>query len=314
VNGTLSLPEASSNAPESDALFAALLIVSAMVLALVFGLMLLYIIRYRASNTSDRGAIAEKSWRFEISWTAATLGVFFGLFVWGANLYVRLFQPPSDALKIYVVAKQWMWKVEHAGGQREIDVLHVPVNRPVELLMTSEDVIHDFSVPAFRLKHDVLPGRYEALWFRADRIGSYRLFCTQFCGTDHAAMIGKVVVMNGPDYQNWLQTSPSSGDLVSEGKTLFSRYGCSGCHQAGPSGGRGTVRAPSLNGLYGSTVPLSDGTTVLADDRYIRDSILAPRAQIVASYDPIMPSFTGVMSEEDLVRIVAFIQSLAGEP
>jgi cytochrome c oxidase subunit 2 len=229
-------------------------------------------------------------------------------------LYVRLFRPPSDALRIYVVGKQWMWKVEHAGGQREIDALHVPVNRPIELLMTSEDVIHDFSIPAFRIKHDVLPGRYESLWFRADQLGDYHLYCTQFCGTDHAAMVGKIVVLSGPDYQRWLETSPGSGDPVADGAVLFSRYGCGGCHRAGPAGGGGsTVRAPSMNGLAGTPVPLADGGTVVADDRYIRNAILSPRTQTVAGYDPVMPSFNGVISEEDLLRIVAYIQSLAGQ-
>ena len=305
---------ASSNAPELDALIYGLLIMTAAVLLLVFGLMLVYVVRYRAGSKLDRGSLAEKSWRFEITWTAATLVVFFGLFLWGADLYVRLFQPPADALKIYVVGKQWMWKVEHPGGQKEINALHVPVNTPVELAMTSEDVIHDFSVPAFRIKHDVLPGRLETLWFRADETGRFHLFCTQFCGTDHASMIGEVDVLSGPDYASWLATAPSSGDLVSEGQALFMRYGCSGCHQAGLSGGGGTVRAPSLNGVFGSTVPLSDGTTVQADDRYIRDSIMYPSSQVVASYTPVMPSFKGVMPEEDLLRIVAYIESLAGGP
>jgi cytochrome c oxidase subunit 2 len=311
--GSFSLPEASAYAPEIDALLGTLLLTSAAVLALVFGLMLVYVVRYRASNPRDRGTISKKSWRFEIAWTAATLLVFFGLFLWGADLYVRLFQPPSDALRIYVVGKQWMWKVEHAGGQREIDALHVPVNRPIELLMTSEDVIHDFSVPAFRIKHDVLPGRYESLWFRSDRPGHYHLFCTQFCGTDHAAMTGEIIVLSGPDYQRWLETSPGSTDLVADGERLFSRYGCSGCHRAGLAGGGGSVRAPSMNGLSGAPVPLADGSTVLADDRYIRNAILSPRTQTVAGYDPVMPSFNGVISEEDLLRIVAYIQSLAGQ-
>jgi len=311
--GSFSLPEASAYAPEIDALLGALLLTSAAVLVLVFGLMLVYVVRYRASNPRDRGAISKKSWYFEIAWTTATLLVFFGLFLWGADLYVRLFRPPSDALRIYVVGKQWMWKVEHAGGQREIDALHVPVNRPIELLMTSEDVIHDFSIPAFRIKHDVLPGRYESLWFRADRPGDYHLYCTQFCGTDHAAMVGKIVVLSGPDYQRWLDASPGSGDPVADGELLFSRYGCGGCHRAGLAGGGGSVRAPSMNGLSGAAVALADGSRVVADDRYIRNAILSPRTQPVAGYDPVMPSFNGVISEQDLLRIVAYIQSLAGQ-
>ena len=307
------LPEASVNATESDALLGGLLLISLAVLALVFGLIYTYVIRYRAGSTEHRGNIAQKTWRIEIAWTSATLVAFFAMFIWGANLYVRLYSPPGNALKIYVIGKQWMWKVEHAGGQREINALHVPTGRPVQLLMTSEDVIHDFSIPAFRIKHDVLPGRYEPLWFNAQRPGSYHLFCTQFCGTDHSSMIGEVVVMTPPDYARWLAQNGTSDTLVAAGQGLFTRYGCSGCHQAGHVGGGGTVRAPSLNGLYGSPVPLSDGSTVFADDKYIRDSILLPASQVVASYAPVMPSFAGQLSEEDLVKLIAFIKSLAAE-
>ena len=192
------LPAASSNAAEVDHLIWALVGVSGAVLVLVFGLLLRYIVKYRASSPLDRGAIAQKTWILETAWTVATLLVFFGLFVWGANLYVRLFEPPQGALKIYVIAKQWMWKVEHAGGQREINALHLPVGRPIELVMTSEDVIHDFSIPAFRIKHDVLPDRYETLWFTATRAGTYSLYCTQFCGLDHSKMVGEIVVL-APD-------------------------------------------------------------------------------------------------------------------
>ena len=300
------LPQASSNAPEVDFLLLALTLMAFAVLALVALLMIRFMFRYRDGSPVVRGAIDKKTWRLECAWTGATLLVFFGLFVWGANLYVRQFQPPADALTVYVVAKQWMWKTEHAGGQREIDALHVPVNRPIRLMMTSEDVIHDFAVPAFRIKHDVLPGRYEEMWFRADVPGTYDLFCTRFCGTDHSQMRGQIVVMQGPEYQQWLQRNGASDTLVASGQALFIRYGCDGCH-----GGRGTVRAPSLNGLYGSPVPLSDGTTVIADDRYIRDSILMPSSQVVASYAPVMPSFSGVVSEEDLIKLIAYIKSLS---
>ncbi len=306
------LPEASVHAQETDSLIICLLLMSGAVLALVFGLMGTYIVRYRASSPLDRGQLAQKTWRIETAWTVATLVVFFGLFLWGADLYVRLFQAPPNALKIYVVGKQWMWKVEHPGGQREIDELHVPVDRPVQLLMVSEDVIHDFDIPAFRIKHDVLPGRYESLWFEATKTGRYHLFCSRFCGTDHAAMIGEVTVMSGPDYAKWLARSPTSSGLVAEGKALFQIHGCSGCHNIGPGTGNGSiVRAPSLVGVFGSPVPLSDGSVVTADEQYIRDSILQPRKQVVASYAPVMPSFAGVISEEDLVRIIAFIKSLS---
>ena len=304
----LTLPLAASSGYETDLLILGLTAVSLLVLALVFGLMLLYIVRYRHNSPVKRHEVGEKSFRFEISWTIGTLVIFFGLFIWGSIIYVRQFQPPGNALKIYVVAKQWMWKIEHTGGQREINALHVPIDTPVELVMTSEDVIHDFFVPAFRVKRDVLPGQYETLWFRADRLGTYHLFCSQFCGTAHSDMVGDVVVMSADDYTQWLTTNGAAGTLADQGKQLFVRYGCAGCHLGG-----GTVRAPSLAGLYGSPVPLSDGSTVIADDRYIRDSIMYPKQQIVASFEPVMPSFANVISEDDLVRLVAYIHSLASE-
>jgi cytochrome c oxidase subunit 2 len=311
------LPAASANAAEVDHLIWALLAISLAVLALVFGLMFRYIVKYRAGNPLDRGAVAEKTWRIETAWTVGTLLVFFGLFVWGADLYVKLSQPPRDALKIYVIAKQWMWKVEHVGGQREIDTLHIPTGRPVELVMTSEDVIHDFSVPAFRLKHDVLPDRYEVLWFTASRPGTYSLYCTQFCGLDHSKMGGEVVALPPPEFQAWLSKNGGSGTLAAEGQVLFMRYGCSGCHGGNGAGEsnavQSTVRAPSLLGLYGSPVPLSDGTVVVADDRYIHDSIVQPQSQIVAGYAPLMPSFAGQIGEEDLEKLIAYIKSLAPE-
>ena len=214
------------------------------------------------------------------------------------------------------IAKQWMWKAEHAGGQREINAVHLPVGRPIELLMTSEDVIHDFSVPAFRIKHDVLPDRYETLWFRADQPGTYHLFCTQLCGTDHAHMVGDIVAMPGPEYQRWLARNGGGETMADAGKVLFMRYGCSGCHGGNGVGGNqsgGTVRAPALAGLYGSPVTLTDGRVVVADDQYIRDCILLPARQRVASYPPVMPSFAGQISEEDLLNLVAYIRSLPPE-
>lgn len=297
-----------ASAIATDWLLLGLLLVSVAVLALVFGLMLFYLIRYRHNSPINRGEMEERSFKFEMTWTAATLVVFFALFIWSSTIYIDDFQPPKNALKVYIVAKQWMWKVEHAGGQREIDALHVPVNKPIELVMTSQDVIHDFFVPAFRIKRDVLPGQYETLWFKAEKTGTFQLFCAQFCGTSHAAMIGDVYVLSDPDYTNWLARNGASDTLVAQGHELFIRDGCDGCH-----GGRGTVRAPSLDGLFGSPVPLSDGSTVVADDAYIRDSILQPRKQIVASYAPVMPSFTGIIGEDDLMKIVAYVESLGAQ-
>jgi cytochrome c oxidase subunit 2 len=310
------LPAASTHAGETDHLLWALLLLSLAVLALVFGLMLRYIVKYRASSALDRGTIAKKTWTFETAWTAGTLAIFFGLFVWGADLYVRLFQPPRDALKIYVVAKQWMWKIEHEGGQHEINALHVPQGRPIELVMTSEDVIHDFSVPAFRIKHDVLPGRYETLWFTATTPGTYHLFCTQFCGLDHSKMVGEIVVLPPAHFGAWLAANQGAGTLATEGKVLYMRYGCSGCHGGNGADGNeseSSVRAPSLKGLFGSPVPLSNGMVVVADERYLHDSILLPDQQVVAGYEPIMPSFAGQLGEDDLVKLIAYLKSLAPE-
>ena len=310
------LPEASSNAAETDHLLWALLLVSLAVLALVFGLMLRYIVKYRAGSRLDRGAVSGKSWIFEISWTVATLLVFFGFFVWGADLYVRLFQPPKDALPVYVIAKRWMWKTEHAGGQREINALHVPVGRPIELVMTSEDVIHDFSVPAFRVKHDVLPGRYDSLWFTATAAGTYHLFCTQYCGLDHSKMVGEIVALPPAQFQAWLGRNTTGDTLASAGKTLFMRFGCTGCHGADAAGREegSAGRAPSLTGLYGAPVTLAGGGVIRADDRYLHDAIVQPERQLVAGYAPVMPSFAGQLDEEDLLRLVAYIKSLAGAP
>ncbi len=318
---SLTLPGASANAFETDVLMLALLVVTGLVLALVFGLLLIFVVRYRHDSGLDRGQLAKKTWRMEVGWTTATLVLFFGLFLWGADLYVRLFQPPPEALKISITGKQWMWKAEHADGQREINALHIPVNRPVELVMTSEDVIHDFSIPAFRIKHDVLPGRYDTLWFTATTPGTYHLFCTQFCGTDHSVMGGDVVVLDGPGFQKWLTENGASDTLAAQGRVLFTQYGCSGCHMAqpGPLDGNqaprssyGSVRAPPLNNVYRHPVPLNDGSTVTADDQYIRDSILQPSKQIVAGYENRMPAFAGVVTEADLVRLIAYIKSLAG--
>jgi len=301
-------PAASSTGVETDHLFWALMAISSAVLALVFGLMALYVVRYRAGSPIDRGALAEKSWIFEIAWTGASLLLFLGLFVWGADLYVRLYQPPGGSLKLNVVGKQWMWKIEHPAGQREINALHIPVDTPVELLMTSEDVIHDFAIPAFRIKHDVLPGRYETIWFQATRTGDFHLFCTQFCGTDHAAMIGWVDVMTQPDYQKWLDAEAPSETLAAAGAALFQRYGCSGCHA-----GTSTVKAPPLDGLYGSPVPLEDGRTVTADDRYLHDAIIEPSTERVAGFPPVMPSYAGQIREEDLFALIAYLKSPAKE-
>ncbi len=305
------LDAASRHAVQADWLFFALLLVSLGVLALVFGLMLVFLFRYHANSGVERGKIADRTFKYEISWTTATLLAFFGLFVWGAIQYTHVWASPPNALKIYVVGKQWMWKVEHLGGQREINAIHVPVNRPITLLMTSEDVIHSVGIPAFRFKRDVLPGRYKSVTFYPIEIGAFHLFCDQYCGVEHSRMVGVVYVMSGPDYQKWLSRNGTAGGLVAEGRALFTKFGCGGCHNVGPGTGGGYIRAPSLVGLYGSPVPLSNGSVVTADDGYIRDSILNPGEKIVASYKNRMPNFSGQLGEEDVIKLIAYIKSLA---
>ena len=280
---------ASATGAETDHLLWALLAASLAVLLLVCGLMLLYAIRYRAASPADRGNPEGKSWVVEIAWTSATLAVFFALFLWGAGLYIRLDGVPEGALPIYVVGKQWMWKAEYPDGQREINGLHVPAGHPVELIMTSEDVIHDLSIPALRIKHDVLPGRYDTLWFQAAEPGSYHLFCTQFCGTDHAAMGGVVTVMSEADYAGWLASQPSEGSLPALGRAVYLGHGCGGCHD-----GRGTGGGRSLAVVAG------------AGEAWLRDAILHPERAGASR----MPSFAGQIGEEDLAKLVAYIKSL----
>ena len=275
---------------------------------LLFILLLVFAIRYRAGSKADRSHPVRKTWYWEIGWTTLTLLGFLGLFVWGASLYLDVYRDTPDAMPIYVVAKQWMWHVQHQGGQREINELHIPVHRSVQLIMASQDVIHSFFVPAFRVKHDVVPGRYQNLWFRADKTGEFQLLCAEFCGTDHSRMIGRIVVMEPHDFETWLSHQQAPGTLAREGADLFRQLGCSGCHV-----GQGTVRAPALDGLFGKPVPLQDGTVVVADDRYIRDSILMPASQVAAGYAPVMPSFAGRVSEDELIRLVAYIKSLSPE-
>ncbi len=292
-----------------DLLFIGLVASALLVLVLLFFLLLRFAIHYRAGNSkADRDHRIKKSWKLETVWTAATLVAFLALFVWGARLYLDLSDVPANAEPIYVVAKQWMWKVEHTGGQREINELHIPVNHTVRLIMSSQDVIHSFFVPAFRVKRDVLPGTSEEIWFDPRKAGVFHLFCAEYCGTDHSRMTGRIVVMRQADFEQWLAQQDVNGSLASQGASLFRQSGCGGCHGTGSK-----VRAPSLAGLYGKRVALSDGTTEIVDEKFIRDSILKPRSRIAAGYDALMPSFDGKLSEDEIVKIVAYVKSLAGE-
>jgi cytochrome c oxidase subunit II len=301
------LPEqASTQAPIIDGVYLLLVGVSAAIVALVVGLILTLSLLYRRGTGARRGPLRELVAReFEITWTAATFFLFFFLFWFTASAQFTTLVPPRDAMEVHVTGKQWMWKTQHGNGAREINTLHVPVNVPVRVVLTSEDVIHSFFVPAFRIKRDVLPGRYLETWFKATKTGTFHLFCTQFCGTQHARMIGSVVVMPQDEFAKWLRAQPQADDIAKEGAALFVSLGCAGCHE-----GNSAVRAPGLAGVYGGPVQLSDGRSVVADDAYIRDSILQPGKDIVAGFQNQMPSFNGLVDDSEILRLSAYIRSL----
>jgi len=296
---------ASAYASQVNFLFGSLLVIGGLTAGLVFFLLLFFANKYRHGSNAHRHEPTKKTWRWEVGWTTASLLIFVGLAVWGGNLYVHLYNPPPNALQIFIVGKQWMWKAQHPGGQREINELHVPAGQDIRLVMASQDVIHSFFIPALRIKQDVVPGRYETMWFRADKVGRYHLFCAEYCGTDHAHMGGWLTVMDPRDFGNWLRAQGGQKTLAAQGEQLFHSYGCTGCHEPG-----GTVRAPNLDGVFGSPVPLSDGRVVTADERYVRDSILDPKAEVAAGYAPVMPTFAGQIGEDDLAKLVAYIESI----
>ncbi len=230
---------------------------------------------------------------------------FFAFFLGGALIYFHERTPPQGASEVYVVAKQWMWKIEHPEGPREINTLHVPLGKDVKLIMTSMDVIHSFYIPAFRIKQDVLPGRYSILWFRATQVGTYHLFCAEYCGTQHSGMIGSIIVQPEAEYQTWLNGGSSSMPLAQTGEKAFAELGCVSCHRADTQG-----RGPLLAGIYGRPVALEDGRSVMVDENYLRESILDPGAKVVAGFKPVMPTFQGIISEEQLAALVAYVKSL----
>lgn len=297
---------ASAYAVQVDYLIWAFTAVILLLTVPIFGTLILFAARYQHGNTDrDRSNPLERDPRLELSWIVIPFLVTMVFFVWGAVLYHRLQSPPAGALIVNAVARQWMWKFQHPGGQAEINTLHVPMGEPVRVNAVSQDVMHALYVPALRIKTDVLPGRYHQIWFEADKPGVYRLLCTEFCGTEHSKMGGYIEIMPPAEYQAWLDRQDTDMSLAAAGESLFRSYGCSGCH-----GARAAQRAPGLGGVYGSVVPLADGSTIIADERYIRDSILLPRSEVAAGYRPIMPSFMGQIGEEDLLKLVAYVKSL----
>lgn len=304
------LPAASDVAHRVDLIFFVLLGITGLVALAIAVLVVVFCIRYRRSAAADRSnAPANKRW-LEYTWTAVPMVIFLALFAWGAVVYAGFYGHADGATPIFVVGKQWMWRVEHENGRREIDELHVPLGQKVRLVFATQDVIHSFYVPAFRIKQDAVPGRYTEVTLTPTRLGTYEMHCTEYCGTDHARMGGQVIVMRPEDFARWLAEGGTRPTMAARGFDAFRRLGCSGCHDA-----RSTVHAPDLAGLYGRTVHLQDGRTVVADDAYIRDSILLPKRDVAAGFDPIMPSFAGQASEEDILDIIAYLKSTgSGRP
>ena len=303
-NSSLFPAEASGISPYVDALYFFLVLMTIVGTALVAVLLLVFSIRYRREKNPVATQI-EGSTLLEATWTIIPLAIFLVTFVWGALLYFRIYDPPANAMNIYIVGKQWMWKAEHPGGQHEINALHVPMGKPVQLTMISQDVFHSFSIPDFRIKREVIPGRYSTVWFEATQVGTYHLFCTQYCGTQHSGMIGEVTVMTPENYKKWLDQSTSGQSLAQNGERLFASMGCNSCHS-----GTAAARGPSLAGVYGSKLTLTDGSQILVDDAYLRDAILNPSKHVTAGFAPIMPTYQGQLSEDGLIDLVEFIKNM----
>jgi cytochrome c oxidase subunit II len=296
---------ASSVAGEVDALFLFILGITTLFAAGVWIALLFFAIRYRRRSDDDRPAEIHGSLPLELTWTVIPLAIMAVMFVWGAKVYFHMNRPPDDAMTVSVVGKRWMWKLQHPTGQREINELHVPRGRAVKLVITSEDTIHSFFVPAFRIKKDAVPGRYNTAWFRATKDGTYHLFCAEYCGTEHSKMIGRVVVMEPEDYETWLAGGPPPESPVAAGEKLFTELNCITCHRPDSAG-----RGPVLAGIFDRPVKLADGTTTVADEAYVRESIVNPAAKVTAGYQPVMPAFQGQVSEEQLIALIAYIRSL----
>jgi cytochrome c oxidase subunit II len=305
TNSALFPPEASAISPYMDAFYFFLCAISAVGLIAVAILVFGFSIMYRKEKSPVATQI-EGSTLLEATWTIIPLALFMVCFVWGGLLYFRIYNPPTNAMNVYIVGKQWMWKAEHPGGQHEINSLHIPINHPVQLTMISQDVFHSFSIPAFRVKREVIPGRYSTVWFEATATGTYHLFCTQYCGTDHSMMIGEIVAMTPDDYQKWAAGSTSGASLAQNGERLFASLGCNSCHS-----GEASARGPNLAKVYGSRLQMTDGSTVTANDAFLREAILNPSAHTMQGYAPIMPTYQGQVSEEGLIDLVEYIKYLS---
>jgi cytochrome c oxidase subunit 2 len=300
--------QASTFAPDVDNLTMFLVAVSIFFTVLIFAAIFIFAIKYRRRSEQELPGITHTGLALEIVWSVIPFGLTMVMFTWGASILFKMSRPPENTKQIYVVGKQWMWKVQHMEGRREINELHVPVGRPIKLTMTSEDVIHSFYMPAFRVKLDVVPGRYGELWFEPTKTGKFHLFCAEYCGTKHSGMIGWIHVMEPQEYQAWL-SGGGEGSLAQSGQKLFEDLACTNCHKSDNTG-----RCPNLTELFGKKVQLADGRTVTVDEAYIRESILTPGAKVVAGYQPIMPTFQGLVTEENVLQLIEYIKSIGPKP
>jgi cytochrome c oxidase subunit II len=299
-------PSASTVSGKVDALYFYLSGVTVFFTLLISGVLIFFVIKYRRRTPFEIPRPIAGSHTLETLWSVIPFIIAMSMFAWGAQVYFQMYRPPKNAVEIYVVGKQWMWKIQHSTGQREINELHVPAGRKIKLIMTSEDVIHDFFIPAFRVKADVLPGRYTTQWFEATKPGTYYLFCAEFCGMNHSGMIGSIVVMQPTQFDDWLSGNAGQQSPAVAGQQLYESLGCVSCHGAQGEGGRG----PALAGLFGRQVFLTNGQTVIADEGYVRESIENPGAKLVNGFGPIMPTFQGQVTPDQLIQIMAFIKSL----
>lgn len=297
--------QASTSAASVDNLYFFMLAVTVFFSVLVATLVIVLAVKYRRRKADDVGANIHGSTALEVIWTAIPLLIAMVMFVWGTNVFFALAKPPAEAMEVYIIGKRWMWKSQHLTGHREINRLHVPVGTPVKLLISSEDVIHSYYIPEFRVKADVIPGRYNSLWVTATKPGRYHLFCAEYCGTRHSGMIGWVTAMEPTDFQAWLSGGPAVASPVAAGEKLFQDLACNTCHQQSAQG-----RGPVLAGIYGKAIELQGGGTVMADDAYLRESIVNPQAKVVAGFQPIMPTFQGLVTEEQLLQLIAYVRSL----
>jgi cytochrome c oxidase subunit 2 len=306
-------PRASAAALEFDLLYFFLTGVTAFFVVLVGALVVYFAIKYRRRHPDEVGADIHGSLVLELTWTFIPLVISMVMFAWGASLFYRMSKPPADSMDLYVVGKQWMWKVQHPEGIREINEMHVPINRNVRLTIGSEDVIHAYGIPAFRVKMDAVPGRLTTAWFRATVPGRYHIFCDQYCGTNHSRMVGEVIAMEPEEYEAWLASGAGLGSgptaiavVGPSGEQLFTDFACISCHREDGVPAPG----PPLTGVAGSARTLADGSTVVADDNYLRESILNSQAEVVAGFPPVMPVFQGMLSEEQVLSLIAYIKSL----